>query len=119
MAVDLRTRVIRPGDVKRGFPATERDRARYAAALLAMTRALRQEGVQFARVEPLRVRWFATPGNLPRGFVCRASIDEALNAKVRAVVDHAVTAFRSGFATRFRALLAVFFTEGGPQLQSA
>ena len=105
VAVDRRNGVLLLCDIRRSSSRDDRDVARFRQACLAARRASRREGLRFAEVRTLQVRWFPQDRGIPPGFVTRDSVNEALNATVREVVDYAVSTFRAGFAARLKAIL--------------
>jgi hypothetical protein len=105
LVVDLRTGELKACDVKRAVPVGDGNPVRFTAITLAVKRALRDEGLTFMRILPVKLRWFAIASALPSGVVCRDTVDEALGACVREVVDLAVKSFRVEYASRLRVLL--------------
>ena len=105
IAVDTVDGALVLADIKRAPIPGDQTGSRFAQACLAARRSASREGLRFAKVRPLRVRWFAPGRRLPTDIITRETIDGALCVPVRDVVDHAVSAYRAAFAPRFRALL--------------
>ncbi len=105
VAVDKRNGVLLLCDIKRSPSRADKDVAHILQACLAARRASRREGLRFVEVRTLQVRGFAQDRGMPASFVTRDSVNEAVNATVREVVDFAISTFRRGFAARLKAML--------------
>ena len=105
VAVDLVEGTLLLADIKRAPIPGERNGLRFAQACLAARRAASREGLRFARVRPLRIRWFSSGRRTQSDVANRATVDDALGIPIREVVDYAITSYRAAFALRFRALL--------------
>jgi hypothetical protein len=92
-------------DVKRAARDGVEGRIRLRAASLAARRSLLEEGVSHYRCTVLRIRWYSTLTTPQADVVSRQSVDEALGAPVRELVDHAIQHFRVGLDRRLRAVV--------------
>jgi hypothetical protein len=105
VAVDRSTGTLLMIDVKRAARDAVEGLVRLRAASLAARRSLLEEGLAHYHCAVIRLRWYPT-GVGPQGdLVCRESVDEALGASVRDVVDHAIEHFRAGLDRRLRTVV--------------
>jgi hypothetical protein len=105
VAVDRVSGALLVIDVKRAARDGVEARIRLRAASLAARRSLLEEGVTHYRCTVLRIRWYSAPTTPQADVVTRQSVDEALGAPVRALVDHATHHFRIGLDRRLRAVV--------------
>ena len=98
--------------IRRPLLAAELYEGRVIEAAIGL--AMNREGLRFANVRAVRIRWFVSGRHPPFDFITRETIDESLQVSVQEVVDYAVAGYRQAFEPRLRALLDQLGPNGNP-----